>query len=141
MNAIYGLGARLRITSKWGKETLKGGERNNRQFSDFSGENQPLAADRPLTKFSSGDTVLTPRVLKDGADSVGGMAAFNRVFVTIGLFSEEWLLPFMPLIGGSKITPFPIATAEKNSVYWNATTEQTPDTALFFLAASPGDPP
>jgi hypothetical protein len=70
---------------------------------------------------------------------VGALGALNRVFVNIGLFSEEWTLHFIPLVGGPKITPFPIATAEKNSSYWKATEAQTPDTALFFLATAKPD--
>jgi hypothetical protein len=139
MNAVYELGARLELAKKWGKESLNGGELNNKQFNNYASPNGPLPKDGPLNDFVSGTDVFTPRVLKDGSDSVGGLGALNRVFVNIGLFSEEWLLHFIPLIGGAKITPFPIATAEKNSVYWNATTQQTPDTALFFLAATPPD--
>lgn len=139
MNAVYEFGARLELSRKWGKETLSGSEINNKQFNDYAAPKGPLPKDGPLNDFASGATVYTPRVLKDGSDSVGGLGALNRVFVNIGLFSEEWLLHFIPLIGGAKITPFPIATAEKNSVYWNATTQQTPDTALFFLAATPPD--
>ena len=48
---------------------------------------------------------MTPRILKDGSDSVGILGALNRVFINIGLFSEEWLLHFNPLVGGKKITP------------------------------------
>ena len=55
------------------------------------------------------------------------------MFLNIGLFSEEWLLHFNPLIGGAKITPIEIATARKNSAYCEATEVQTPDLALFFL--------
>ena len=33
-------------------------------------------------------------MLKDGADSVGALGALNRVYLNIGLFSEEWLLHF-----------------------------------------------
>ena len=33
-------------------------------------------------------------MLKDGSDSVGVLGALNRVFLNIGLFSEEWLLHF-----------------------------------------------
>ena len=76
---------------------------------------------------------MTPRVLKDGADSVGLLGALNRVFINIGLFSEEWTLHFNPLVGGKKITPIRIEDAEKNSSYWNATVNQTADVALFFL--------
>ena len=139
MNAVYQLGARLELAQKWGKEELEGSELNNKQFNDFAKPDGPLPANGPLNDLAYEPTVFTPRVLKDGADSVGGLGALNRVFVNIGLFSEEWLLHFIPLIGGSKITPFPIATAEKNSVYWNANTLQTPDLALFFLAATPPD--
>jgi hypothetical protein len=139
MNAFYQLGARLDLAKKWGKEELKGGELNNKQFKDFAKPNGPLPANGPLNDLAYEPTVFTPRVLKDGADSVGGLGALNRVFVNIGLFSQEWLLHFIPLIGGSKVTPFPIATAAKNSVYWNANTQQTPDLALFFLAATPPD--
>ncbi len=134
MNAIYNLAARLELTRKWGKEKLAGGERNNRQLNDF------VPAGSPLAQFyQAPDTVWTPRVLKDGADSVGALGALNRVFINIGLFSEEWLLHFIPLIGGANITPIPIETARKNSVYWQANERQTPDLALFFLASARPD--
>ena len=77
-----------------------------------------------------------PRVLKDGSDSVGALGALNRVYLNIGLFSEEWLLHFNPLIGGTPITPIEIAVARKNSAYWDATEAQTPDMALFFLKST-----
>ena len=54
-------------------------------------------------------------MLKDGADSVGALGALNRVYLNIGLFSEEWLLHFNPLVGGKPITPIEIAVARKNS--------------------------
>lgn len=136
MNAVYQLGARLAMAQKWGKETLKGSELNNKQFNDFA---PPIPADSPLLGFYNKPDVFTPRVLKDGSDSTGSLAALNRVYVNIGLFSEEWLLHFIPLLGGPDITPFPIADAAKNSSYWQANTAQTPDLALFFLAATPPD--
>lgn len=139
MNAVYELGARIELAQKWGHEKLAGGELDNKQFSDFAEPVGPIPSTSPLVKLSSGDSVYTPHVLKDGSDAVGGLGALNRVFINIGLFSEEWLRHFIPLVGGPKITPIKIATAQKNSVYWQATTQQTPDTALFFLAASPPD--
>ena len=81
-------------------------------------------------------TTWTPRVLKDGSDSVGALGALNRVYLNIGLFSEEWLLHFRPLIGGQDISPIKIADARKNSVYWQATEQQTPNMARFFLAST-----
>jgi hypothetical protein len=130
MNAVYNVGPRLDIARRWGKEKLAGGALDNRQFNDF-------IASGPLTNFfEKPDTVWTPHVLKDGADSVGALGALNRVYLNIGLFSEEWLLHFNPLVGGKPITPIEIAVARKNSSYWLATEQQTPAMALFLLKAS-----
>jgi len=127
MNAVYNLGPRLEQALRTGKEKLAGGSLNNKQFNDYVKEG-------PLTRFyQPPDTVWTPRVLKDGADSVGALGALNRVFLNIGLFSEEWLTHFNALIGGKRTSPIEIAVARKNSSYWEATEAQTPDIALFFL--------
>lgn len=134
MNAVYSLGARMAIARKLGKETLAGGELDNEQLKKYVPPGSPLGE-----FFKAPDTVWTPRVLKDGADSVGALGALNRVYVNIGLFSEEWLEHFKPLVGGKKITPLKIAVADKNSAYWNATEAQTPDVALFFLATAQPD--
>nr|QEO74812.1 hypothetical protein [uncultured bacterium] len=127
MNALYYLGPRLELAKRFGKETLGGGSLNNKQFNDYP-QTSPLS---PL--FTPPATVYSPRVLKDGADSVGALGALNRVYLNIGLFSEEWLLHFNPLVGGKRITPIEIAVARQNSSYWEATEAQTPDMALFFL--------
>jgi hypothetical protein len=130
MNAVYGLNARLEIARRWGKETLSGGELNNKQFNEFAHEGA-------LTQFfQPPDTVWTARVLKDGSDSVGVLGALNRVYLNIGLFSEEWLLHFRVLVGGQPITPIEIVVARKNSAYWGATEQQTPDMALFLLKST-----
>lgn len=134
MNAVYNLGARMAIAKKLGKETLRGGQLDNEQLNNY------LPPASPLNDFYEPPNVVwTPRVLKDGADSVGALGALNRVFINIGLFSEEWLEHFKPLIGGKKITPFEISVADRNSAYWNATEMQTPDVALFFLASAGPD--
>jgi hypothetical protein len=130
MNAIYNLHARLKIAKRWGKETLAGGSLNNKQFNDY-------VKDGPLTEFfQPADTVWTPHVLKDGSDSVGALGALNRVYLNIGLFSEEWTLHFNPLAGGKRTTPIEIAVARHNSSYWVATEAQTPNMALFFLKSA-----
>lgn len=127
MNAVYALAPRLQQGQRWGKETLAGGGLDNKQFNDY-------VATGPLTQFfQSPNVVWTPRVLKDGSDSVGALGALNRVFLNIGLFSEEWLLHFKPLVGGHPITPMRIAVARDHSAYWQATEAQTPNLALFFL--------
>lgn len=136
MNAIYDLPARMEMARHWGEEQLEGGELNNKQFNDY-----PLPPGSALNAFYDPKTkrTRTPRVLKDGSDSVGALGALNRVYVNIGLFSEEWMLHFIPLLGGPKITPILISDAEKNSSYWKATEAQTPDVALFFLASAKPD--
>ena len=91
----------------------------------------------PLAQFfQPPSTTWTPRVLKDGSDSVGALGALNRVYLNIGLFSEEWLLHFTPLVGGTPISPIEIAVARKNSAYWGATELQTPNMARFFLRST-----
>jgi len=133
MNAVYSIGARLAPAKMFGREKLAGGSLNNAQFNEY-----------PQTEFLSEyfeapDTVLTPHVLKDGADAVGILGALNRVYLNIGLFSEEWLLHFNQLIGGKPITPIEIEVARRNSNYWNANEMQTPDLALFFAKTAPPD--
>jgi hypothetical protein len=131
MNAVYQLLPRVLHARPWNKETITGGGRDNKQFNNYVPPGDPLAQ-----FFTPPGTTWTPRVLKDGADSVGALGALNRVYINIGLFSEEWLLHFRPVIGGKAISPIPIATAERNSVYWRATERQTPNMARFFLAST-----
>ena len=133
MNAVYSVAARLKAAERWGREKLAGGELKNKQFQDYKQTAMLSQYHKPP------ETVWTPRVLKDGADSVGVLGALNRVFINIGLFSEEWLLHFNALVGGKKITPIKIEDAEKNSSYWNATVGQTADVALFFLKTAKPD--
>ncbi len=130
MNAIYNLLPRLEAAKRFGRETLGQDNLANKQFNDFVSQG-------PLTQFfQPPNTVWTPHVLKDGSDSVGALGALNRVYVNIGLFSEEWLLHFNPILGGKPVTPFAITTARKNSSYWQATEAWTPDMALFLIKAS-----
>ena len=130
MNAIYYLRMRLEAAKRWGQEALGPDNLANKQFNDF-------VTQGPLTQFfQPPDTVWTPHVLKDGADSVGALGALNRVYINIGLFSEEWLRHFNPILGGKPVTPFEITVARTNSSYWDATEAQTPNMALFLLKAS-----
>ena len=130
MNAVYLLGPRLQNATQWGKETLGGGGVNNHQFNEYA-QTQALS-----NLFDSPDTVWTPRVLKDGADSVGALGALNRVYINIGTDSEEWLTHFNAVVGGTPITLMDVATTRAHSAYFAATEAQTPDTALYFLAST-----
>jgi len=132
MNAVYNLGPRIMHGSPFGRELLTGGQLDNKQFNDF-------VSAGPLTKLYEKPYVFTPRVLKDGSDSVGALGALNRVYLNIGLFSEEWLLHFNPFVGGKRLSPIRIADAERNSAYWQATEQQTWYMAQFLLAAGKPD--
>jgi len=132
MNAVYNLGDRLELARQFDPELLVGGQLDNKQFNDFpnTGSLRSLYQ-RPYS--------WTPRVLKDGSDSVGALGALNRVYLNIGLFSEEWLLHFSSYVGIKRLSPIPIATAERNSVYWRATEAQTNYMAQFLVAAGKPD--
>jgi hypothetical protein len=107
MNAIYNLLPRLEGAKRWGQETLGPDNLANKQFNDFVHQG-------PLTQyFQPPNTAWTPHVLKDGSDSVGALAALNRVYLNIGLFSEEWLRHFNPILGGKPVTPIEITTAPR----------------------------
>jgi len=148
MNAVYSLKPRLERALLAGKETLGGGSLNNKQFNQFVKPDDPQLGwltklcepntycEAPTPSPSAPPTIWSPRVLKDGSDSVGGLGALNRVYLNIGLFSEEWLLHFNPLVGGKPTTPIEIAVARKNSTYWLATEQQTVNMALFFLKST-----
>lgn len=124
MNAIYDLGPRIEIAHRWGREVLAGGELDNKQL--------PGTFDPPNISWS-------PRVLKDGSDSVGALGALNRVYLNIGTYSEEWLTHFNPFFGGNPITPIKIKDAEKNSAYWRATEAGTPFMAAYLTEAGRPD--
>jgi cytochrome c5 len=79
----------------------------------------------------------TPRVLLDGADSIGAFGALSRVYLNIGTFPEEWARTNNTVIGFVPQRPFPLATLQSNSVYWQ-TSEQfrIPYLAAFFTYTS-----
>jgi hypothetical protein len=118
MNAFYEFCPRLKLSLRWGKAKLAGEELRNPQL-------------RPYDEMP--DTVWTPRILKDGSDSVGALGSLNRVYLNIGVFSEEWLRHFDFLLGLWPISPISIADADKNSAYWRATVKQTGAMAYFLM--------
>src|SRR5262245_38641120 len=79
----------------------------------------------------------TPRVLIDGADSVGVFGALSRVYLNIGTFSEEWARCHNPIIGFKPQRPFSAATLLRNSVFWRAAEEyRIPYLTKFFTYRS-----
>lgn len=75
----------------------------------------------------------TPRILVDGADSVGAYGALARVYLNIGTHSDQWALCHNPVVGFKPQRPFSIATLAAKSVYWKAAElERIPKLAKFF---------
>jgi len=118
MNAIFEVAARLGAADRWHQETSTGG-----------------ALDLPEVK-AKGPTFGVPHILWDGADSVGVDAALTRVYINIGEYHQEWIRHIRPLIGVKPQSPIEVATAQKNSVYWNATQERAQNLAKYLIHAS-----
>lgn len=87
----------------------------------------------------------TPRVLLDGADSIGAYGALARVYLNIGTFWEEWKLRHNAVVGFRPQQPFELQVCAENSVYWQVNRDQRVQyLADFFLfkrdgAATPRD--
>ena len=124
---VYRMPARMAVARLWGRETLGGASLNNRQMSTYVAGG-PLAA-----FFDAPSTVWTPRLGHDAMDSAGILGAINRNFAALGMFSEELLLHFSPLIGGTPQLPVDMKVGRENSAYWQATEEMTPDVVRFLL--------
>lgn len=113
MNGIYNLAGRVSVAYP---ETLTGGARDLKNL-----ETQPDGK------------VLTPRVLKEGADSVGLNGGLSRVHLNIGEYWEEWITHFRPLIGLKKQSPIRVKDAQANSPHWNWSESHSPDLGAYFM--------
>lgn len=123
MNGIYSIGGRV---SRAVPEQLAGGALD---LKNLAGNPNP-----------------TPRVLKDGADSVGFLGALSRVFLNIGEYWEEWTTHFTPLVGVKRQSPIRVKDAQRLSPHWNWSESHAPQLAAYFvkvarphkLASAPG---
>ncbi|MCA9066185.1 MAG: phage holin family protein, partial [Planctomycetaceae bacterium] len=86
---------------------------------------------------SNDATRPVPRVLLDGADSVGAWAAFSRVYLNIGSYYERWIQIHQPVTGFTPQKPFRIEDCEDHSVYWNATDLRVGPLRDYFLKITP----
>ena len=118
--------------ARWGRETLAGGELNNRQFNDF-------IADPALTQFfQPPDTVFTTHVLKDGADSRRARSARSTASTSISACSARNGCGIStPIIGGAAgDADHDRHGARRTRPIGTRPRLQTPDMAPFLLAAS-----
>jgi hypothetical protein len=147
MNAIFELPGRLRRAGAF----LASGEREAYENSlgipgTKLGENKPeqqssvsiqLPSVLPGNPDPTQNPRPVPRVLLDGADSIGAYGALARVYLNIGTYSERWIQLHNPLIGFVRQKPFKISDCEENSVYWQVNKVRTPYLARFFLKSTP----
>jgi cytochrome c5 len=98
------------------------------------------AAAMPVLLYSAPDALANPRpvprILLDGADSIGAWGALARVYLNIGTFYEEWIRLHNPLLGFRPQQPFRTEAAKKNSVYWLVTDYLVDDLAKYFLKST-----
>ena len=87
-------------------------------------------------QYAYGNPRPTPRVLLDGADSVGGWAALARVYLNIGTYYERWVTLHNPLFGYRTQKPFKLSDADQGSAYWRATGRLVDDLAKYLMRAS-----
>jgi hypothetical protein len=115
MNAVYNLPGRVSVAVP---EKLVGG-----------------ATDLKNLEYVPGHPgmVLAPRVLKEGADSVGLHGALSRVYLNIGEYWEQWTREFKPLIGIKKQSPIQVKDAQKLSPAWNWSEKAAPDLAQYLI--------
>ena len=126
MNALFELPARI------GRAKLNPAEIQGTAAQTFPGDG---AVNR-----------LVPRILMDGADSVGVFGALARVFLNIGTYHDEWNRCSNPIIGFVPQKPFSLDACRRNSVYWrvneNFRVEYLKDFFLWEkrMEAKPGEP-
>ncbi len=126
VSPLYLTLTRLEVAKRWGKETVLGGAKENRQLNDY------ISHGFLRELFEPPDTVFTTRMSKDGSDSVGVVGALNRFYLTIGASSQEALLHVNPFIGGKAAIPMQIRVARADT-FVNATEDQTANLLLFLL--------
>lgn len=115
MNGVYNLAGRVSVGVP---EKLSGGATDLKNLEWVPG--QP-------------GHVLAPRVLKEGADSVGFHGALSRVYLNIGEYWEGWTKHFKPLVGIRKQSPIRVKDAQKYSPAWNWSEQAAPDLAQYLI--------
>lgn len=89
---------------------------------------------------SNGDPRRVPRILVDGADSIGAFGALARVYLNIGTHYEHWNQLHLPVVGFRPQQPFRVNNVEKHSVYWHATQFRVGPLRDYFLKVTPSMP-
>jgi hypothetical protein len=81
-----------------------------------------------------------PRILVDGADSIGAYGALARVYLNIGTNYEQWITLHETVLGFLPQKPFTLDGARRHSVYWHATQLRVAPLRDYFLKVTPPMP-
>jgi RoxA-like, cytochrome c-like len=141
MNALWDFGARLDRSGILAHRSAD----YARDYAARYGHNDfehvsPESVTLPVLLYGLPDAYANPRpvprILLEGADSIGAWGALARVYLNIGMFSERWITLHNLFIGFRKQQPFKIADTEKNSVYWQVNKRNVDYLAKFFLKST-----
>jgi hypothetical protein len=145
MNPLWDFGARL---DRSGLLAVAPGYRSAEYAKDYLaryGHNEfeqlsAASAQLPVVLYDLPDAYANPRpvprILMEGADSIGAWGALARVYLNIGMFSERWITLHNLFIGFRNQEPFKLSDVEKNSVYWQVNKRNVDYLAKFFLKSS-----
>jgi hypothetical protein len=141
MNALFELGGRLDRSGIFGHRTPEYAQDYNSRYGHNEFEfSAPAPAAMPVLLYSLPDAYANPRpvprILMEGADSVGTWGALARVHLNIGLFSERWITLCNILIGFKDQKPFKLEDVKRNSVNWQTTEINVDYLAKFFLKST-----
>ncbi len=155
MNAIFGVPQRILRSFQNPREQLAG-DSTNLPSLWWDPTNDPPAMYTnliPELKDSNKNPRWVPRVLLDGADSIGVWGALARVYLNIGTYSEQWIRLHEPLIGflppkaatnaEQRVRtqlPFTIKDCREHSLYWRATQLRVGALRDYFLKITPSMP-
>jgi len=145
MNALWDFGARV---DRSGLLSISPGYRSAEYAKDYLaryGHNEfeqlsTVSATMPVALYGLSNAYANPRpvprILLEGADSIGAWGALARVYLNIGMFSERWITLQNLFIGFRKQQPFKISDVEKNSIYWQVNKRNVDYLAEFFLKST-----
>jgi mono/diheme cytochrome c family protein len=142
MNSIFNLADRVVVSFKNPKEKIAPASAalpslwSDQDFADHKVPQAYLDA-IPELPGSNGNPRNVPRILFDGADSIGAYGALSRVYLNIGSYWEQWIRIHKPLVGFRPQQPFRIDDCKAHSVYWNATQLRVGPMRDYFLRITP----
>ena len=124
INSFYGLRGRIERAANNRVETL-----SPDTLAYFNKYERANGQDVPNPQF-------VPRVLLDGADSIGVATSLSRVYLNIGTYHQQWIRLHNPLLGYRTQEPFKLRDIAENSLYWHATLLRIDPLVAFFKVST-----